>query len=210
MAEPSGWLSPPGGRPGGIPSSATPVSGRSRRRRRLVAGLAAAAAVVVGGVGFIGGSRSVGDGPAAQSVPVTVTVEPPVLAEPVPLPTAVADRQTCATIKTEAVGRIHAASDAVQVIPEEMTILDPAVQEHPEWRASVVRAAQLYDEAGDVIAVAPGTAPFLAAAARTVASSLHALAQGYRSFDPASGNTNTAMKKAGETVDFLCGQVVPR
>ncbi len=83
--------------------------------------------------------------PTAPAVTVTATPPPP--APPAPLPTAQADRQTCNAWHA-AGDQVHAATQAQNVIPKGVTILDPAVRENPEWAAAVKQSADLYGQAG--------------------------------------------------------------
>jgi hypothetical protein len=59
---------------------------------------------------------------------------------------------------------ISEASAAQGVIPEGMTIVDPAVRSNAAWSEGVQKAGSLYTQAGDVLKVTPGATPVLAEA----------------------------------------------
>ncbi|MBS4728282.1 hypothetical protein MSM1_07975 [Mycobacterium sp. SM1] len=141
---------------------------------------------------------------------VSITAQPstPVMSA---LPAAQADRQTCQAW-VAAGNQIKAASAAQAIIPEGFTILDPAVQANPAWKAGVQRAAELYGQAGETLAagIAPGATPILAESAAAAAAALRALATGYKTFDPANGNNYHVMKESSDTMDVLCDRLAPR
>ena len=72
--------------------------------------------------------------------PVTITVAAPTPAPPAPLPVEQADRQTCQEGFLATQAPTKSATDALAVLPAGMKVLDPAVQQNPEW-ASAVRSA---------------------------------------------------------------------
>ena len=79
--------------------------------------------------------------PAAPAATVTVTPTPP--PGPAPLPAAQADQRTCQAWHATN-DLIVAGAVAQSVIPQGMTITDPAVRANPSWAAGVQKAADLY------------------------------------------------------------------
>lgn len=144
----------------------------------------------------------------AAPVPITETPAPP---PPAPLPAAEANRHTCNTWLS-AGKLINDASTAQSVIPQGMTILDPAVRANPDWTAGVQKAGNLYGQAADTLAgdIAPGTSPMLAQTASTVVAALHALSTTTKAFDEASGNAYAVTKSAANAMDVLCERLAPR
>ncbi len=183
-----------------------------RRRRwlvRVAAGVVGAvvAAVVAAVITVQARDTTTVAAPVAPT-PVTVTVPAPTPAPPAPLPTAQANRQTCAT-RAETSRLISAASTAQGVIPQGMTILDPAVRANPDWTAGVQKAGALYTQAGDTLQVAPGTTPVLADAVTSASKALHALGTAYTNFDAVSGNAHDMAKQASKAMDVLCDRLAP-
>ena len=142
---------------------------------------------------------------------ITVTATPATPAPPAPLPAAQADRQTCSAWLTTG-DKIHAAQAAMPSLPQGVTIGDPTVQQNPDWSAAVRRAADLYGQAGDVLAagIAPGTTPILSQSAASAVNALHALATADATFDPANGNTYHLVHESADTLDVLCDRLAPR
>ena len=101
----------------------------------IAAGLvgAAVAAVAAAAITIQARDTTTATAPTAPT-PVTVTASAPAPPSPAPLPTAQADRQTCQG-REEASRLISEASVAQSVIPQGMTILDPAVRSNPDWTA---------------------------------------------------------------------------
>ena len=195
--------------PSGVPVVLPRPVARRRWRGGVVAVVVGLVAVVVGVAGFVGGRQWRGATMVASPTPVTVTADPPAPAVPAPLPTADADRLTCGSVTTDASGLIHRASDAQQVIPKGLTLVDAAVQDNPQWRAAVIDAAGLYDQAGDIVAVAPGTTPVLGRAAVAFSDAMHAMAVAFRTFDRTSGNAEAAARAAARSVDVMCDRLAP-
>lgn len=194
--------------PGYPPLPPGPPAGGGRRWLALVVAAVAGAVVAAGAVTLAVTQSRDNAAPLASPAPSTITVAAPTPASPVPLPTDQADRQTCSP-RADASRLISAASEAQGVIPQGMSILDPAVRSNPAWTAGVVRAGSLYTQAGDVLKVAPGTTPALAQAVATAASALHALGTAYTSFNAVSGNAHDIAKAASNAVDDMCQRLAP-
>lgn len=142
---------------------------------------------------------------------VTVTQTPAAAPTQNPLALPDADRQTCRA--WSAAGKsIQAATAAQAVIPERMTILDPAVRANPEWKAGVLKAAELYEQAADTLGqgIAPGTTSILEQAADAAVPALRLTATGYKTFDEANGNAYHVMKESADTMDALCNRLAPK
>lgn len=134
---------------------------------------------------------------------VTVTATPP--APPAPLPVAQADAQTCHAWRTT--DTLYTAAAAAQgVIPQGMTITDPAVQTNPTWKAGVLRASELYNQAANTFEsqIAPGTSPMLSQIAQTTVGSLRTLSESYKAFDPANGSAVSVYQANQKAMDWLC------
>jgi hypothetical protein len=188
------------------PSSYPPQPAARRRWPAFVAG-----AVLAGVTATVVTANVTASHTSTPAAPVTVTATPPAPPQPARLSVAVADRKTCnAWLSTG--DKIHAASAAQSVIPQGMTILDPAVRDNPDWAAAVRKAADLYRKAGDTLAagIAPGTTRILDQAATTAANALRTLSTGYGKFDPASGNTYSTTHEASDAMDALCERLAPR
>ncbi|WP_293002353.1 hypothetical protein [Mycobacterium sp.] len=150
---------------------------------------------------------SVGSHPTTTTVAITA----PPSTQLSPLPTAQADRQTCIAWLV-AGEKIHAAVQAQAIIPQNLTVVDKAVQGNPEWAAAVRKSADLYGQAGDTleVGITPGNTLILKQAATSGAGALHMLSTAYGSFDPAGGNTYHVMHESADTMDVLCNRLAPR
>jgi hypothetical protein len=104
---------------------------------------------------------------------------------------------------------ISEASAAQGVIPEGMTIADPAVQGNPAWKAGVQQAGSLYEQASRVLKVSPGTTPVLDEAITAASKALRALGTSYSTFDAANGNAYDIAKQSSDMMDVLCGRLAP-
>jgi hypothetical protein len=180
-----------------------------RRRWSAVAAGAGVGAVISGAITTLitvaATSRPTGTTAAPTAAPtVTVTAAPS--KPPAPLPAAEADKQTCHAYGTVD-NLITAAANALNIIPQGMPFTDPAVQKNPTWKAGVMRAGQLYDQAADVFAsqTAPGTSQMLAEIADTTVSSLRTLSIAYKTFDPDSGKAIDVFQADQKALDWLCG-----
>lgn len=206
---------PPAGSPGPPPGYSSSGAPRLGRRRWLVVCALLTAGTLFGGlVATVITTKAASEQVSSTERPpatVTVTAAPSKPAPPAPLPTALADRQTCNAWHA-ADDKIRAAATAQSVIPKGMTILDQAVKDNPAWSSAVQQAAQLYDQAGDTLTagIAPGTTIFLKQAATTAYSSLHALATGFATLDALNGNAFDAMHDSSDLMDMLCDRLAPR
>ncbi len=185
-------------------------SPRSRRRWPVLIGAGIIGAVIASTAAAVitVNARDTTTAAPPLPTPVTVTVAPPTPAAPAPLPTSQADRQTCET-RAAASRLISEASVAQGVIPEGVTIIDPAVRSNPAWTAGVQKAGSLYIQAGDVLKVTPGATPVLAEAVTTASKALHALGTAYTTFDGASGNAHDIAGQSSDAMDVLCGRLAP-
>lgn len=187
-----------------MPMPPPPGPPRPRRWWPLagVIGMALGAAIAsVISAGTMGGNTS--------TAPVTITAQPAPPPAPVPLPTADADRATCNSWVTVA-KLTREASAAQSVIPDGLSILDAAKQNNAEWKAGVIKAANAYAKAADVIDVAPGSTLILAQAAEGARGTLRTLSTAYRTFDDANGNAYEAAMESGGMMNVLCGRLAPR
>lgn len=136
---------------------------------------------------------------AAPTMTVTAAPAPP----PAALPTEQADAQTCHSWGTADM-LVSAAGAAQAIIPQGMTFTDPAIQDHPEWKAGVLRAADLYQQAATALAPSPGTSSMLAQFADTTASALRTMSEAYKTFDPDSGYPVDVFRAGQKALYFLC------
>lgn len=206
-----GWASP-GGTP---PPAWEPTPPRASRRWPAIAAAAIIGAVLAATSAATIATRIATHHDSRRShtpaVTVTVTAPPSTASPPVPLPPAEADRRTCDAWHA-AGDLIHSALHAQAVIPEGITILDPAVKANPKWSAAVRQAADLYGQAGDTISagIAPGTTAPLDRSAITAGAALHALSSAVAAFDPANGNMNSVVHESADAMDVLCDRLAPR
>lgn len=191
------------------PAPLPPAPAARRRWPVFVGGVAIGAAIAAAiTAALMAGTR---DTATRTPVTITATATPPAPTTPAPLPAAEANRHTCNTWLS-AGKMINDASTAQSVIPQGMTILDPAVRANPDWTAGVQKAGNLYGQAADTLAgdIAPGTSPMLAQTASTVVGALHALSTTTKAFDEASGNAYAVTKSAANAMDVLCERLAPR
>lgn len=71
------------------------------------------------------------------------------------------------------------------------------------------KAGSLYTQAGDVLKVASGTTPALAAAVKTASDALHALGTAYSTFSDVNGNAYDIAKEASGAMDTMCQRLAP-
>lgn len=204
---------PPLGAPPGSPPPPRQLVERRRNPRRwpliVVAGVVGAVVASVVAVGVSLHFRTTAAPQPASGAPtVTVSAPAPTSAPPSPLPVSEADHQTCAT-RAEASRLISEASTAQGVIPEGMTISDPAVQGNPDWKAGAQKAGSLYEQASRVLQVTPGTTPVLGEAITAASKALRALGTSYSTFDAANGNAYDIARQASDMMDVLCGRLAP-
>lgn len=172
-----------------------------RRRWPLIAAAAAVGALLAGVITTAITLHATTPAPAPAAQTTTVTAAPP--APPAPLPAAVADAKTCkAWQATNDI--VTQAAQAQSVIPKGITIIDPAVQAHPDWAGAVIHSADLLDQAANTLVIAPGTSTVLADIATTTVSSLRTLATADRTFDEASGNALATFQKNQDAITVVC------
>jgi hypothetical protein len=199
---------PPPVYPTGPPSPYPPTPPQRRRRWPAIAASAGVGAVVAGVITTlitVAATPKPASTGAAPVAPQTVTVTAAPAKPPTPRPAAEADKQTCHAWATT--DTLYTAAAAAQsVIPQGMTIIDPAVQANPAWKAGVLRASELYGQAADTFAgqIAPGTSPMLAEIADTTVSSLRTISEAYKTFDPASGDAVAVYQADQKALDWLC------
>lgn len=192
----------------GYPPTPPGPTPRHNRRWPVLLGAAALGAVIAAGAAATITTHTRTAEPVHASTPVTVTVPAPPPTPPAPLPTAQANRQTCGP-RIEASRLISEASAAQGVIPEGMSITDPAVRSNDSWTTGVLTAGSLYTQAGEVLVVAPGTTPLIAEAVGTAAAALHALGTAYSSFHGVNGNAYEIAKEASDAMDVVCLRLAP-
>lgn len=180
---------------------------KQRRRWPAVAAAAGAGAIVAGVITTVitlsVTAPATSDTTSSSTEPVTVTAAPP--APPKALPAAQADTQTCHA--WGATDKLYTAAALAQsVIPQGMTITDPAVQGNPTWKGGVIRASELYGQAADSFEaqIAPGTTSMLAQVSQTTVGSLRTLSESYKAFDPATGNAVAVYQASQKAMDWLC------
>lgn len=184
-------------------------AGKLYRAPRRWPGIVAAAStgVMVGAVVGVGATMLTRERATAAAVTVTVTAGTSAPSAEKPLERA--NRQTCEG--WDAAGKlINDAADALTVIPEGTSILDPAVRNTPERVSAVMHAGDLFQQAADALKqrITPGAAEILTLTSQTTVSSLAALATGYRSFDESSGDSITTARTAAHNMSALCKRLV--
>lgn len=198
---------PPAYPPAWPPQQHPPTPTKQRRRWPAVAAAAGAGAIVAGVITTVitlsVTTPATTNTANSSAETVTVTASPP--APPAPLPAAEADAQTCHAWGTTDT-LYTAAATAQGVIPQGMTITDPAVQTNPTWKAGVLRASELYGQAADSFEsqIAPGTSSMLAQISQTTVGSLRTLSEAYKTFDPATGNSVAVYQASQKAMDWLC------
>ncbi|MFT9664980.1 Uncharacterised protein [Mycobacteroides abscessus subsp. bolletii] len=179
-----------------------------RAPRRWPAVVAAASAgVLVGAVIGAGTTILTRERATAAAVTATATSEPSV--PPTAMSPERANRQTCEGWDT-AGKLINEAADALTVIPEGTSILDPAVRNTPERVSAVMHAGDLFQQAADALKqrITPGATEILTLTSQTTVGSLAALASAYRSFDESSGDSITTARAAAHSMSALCKRLV--
>lgn len=188
------------------PPQQHPPTPTKRPRWPAVAAAAGAGAIVAGvitTVVTVSVTAPATSTTASAAETTTVTAAP--LAPPAPLPAAEADAQTCHAWGTT--DTMYTAAAAAQgVIPQGITITDPAVQTNPTWKAGAQRASEIYGQAASTFEsqIAPGTSPMLAQVSATTVSSLRTLSEAYKTFDPATGNSVSVYQANQKAMDWLC------
>lgn len=195
------------------PQPPGPPAGFGRRWPTLLAASAIGAVVASAAAALItvqARETSPPIGPEAPA-PVTVTVAAPTPASPPPLPTAQADRQTCQEGFLATQAPTKAATDALAILPAGMKVLDPAVQQNPEWASAVRSAGAYYEQASEALRakIAPGTTPVLAEAADTTVKTFRVLGDSYTTFEPIAGNAHDIAVEASDQMVALCTRLAP-
>jgi hypothetical protein len=185
-----------------------PTPWARRRRWPAIAAAAGLGALVAGAITTLITIQTTNPAPTAtppSASTVTVTAGPTQPPKPAPLPAAEADKQTCRAWRTVS-PLVTAAAVAQGVIPQGMTITDPAVQANPAWAAGVTKASQLYGQAADTLAAqtAAGTRPMLGQITDTTVSALHTLSTAYKTRAPESGNSMSVFQANQQAMDWLC------
>lgn len=149
----------------------------------------------------------------ATRTPVTITAAPtpPAPTTPAPLPAAEANRHTCDAYSA-AGKQLRMATESLQVIPPDITIVAPEVRANPDWSAAVQRAADLYGQAAMTLAtgLAPGSTPALDQTANAFSDALRAMATAYRTYDDAVGDIYAVGKASDGAMSVLCKRLAPR
>ena len=186
-----------------------PYPPQQRRRRWPAIAASAGVGAIIAGVITTLVTMAATSGPTPTGTPaaaptVTVTAAPP---KPPPLPAAQADAKTCQGWAM-ADDLVTTAGTGLNVMPQNVTITDPAVQANPAWKAAVQRASQLYSQAADTLAaqIAPGTSPMLAEFADTTVSALRTLSVAYKTFDTTAGNVVDMFTAGRDVLDWSCGR----
>jgi hypothetical protein len=98
------------------------------------------------------------------------------------------------------------------VLPPNSTIVDQAVRENPQWSAAANAAADLYGQAGDVLAagITPGATAILNQNAIAAAAALRTLSVAEKTLDATNGNAYHVAHQSGDTMDVLCDRLAPR
>lgn len=195
----------------GQPHPPPHVAGR-RHRWPLVAAIVVGA--VTGVVAAVVIVMQIRPGPAAMppaAHPVTVTVPAPTPAKPAPLPTEQANRQTCDQGLTPAERFIDEAEAALATLPSGVKIGQAEVPANPAWNDAAQRAAGAYQRASDALgaAIAPGTTPMLAEAARTGVKELLLGASAIRTNDSMIGNVVEIGNETAKMLATLCDRFAP-
>lgn len=179
----------------------------SRRRRWIPIAAAGFGSAIVAGVITAIIMITITPHPAKPAAKPTTAPTMTVIASPTPppapLPAEQADAQTCHSWGTADM-LVSAAGAAQAIIPPGKTFTDPAIQDHPEWKAGVLRAADLYAQAATTLAPTPGTSSILAQFADTTASALRTMSEAYKTFDPDSGYPVDVFRAGQKALYFLC------
>lgn len=149
--------------------------------------------------------------PRGFGAPVTVTAAAPTTDKPAPMPVDLANRTTCQEGFVATQAPTKSAVEALSALPVGMKILDPAVQQNPEWTSAVRRAGAYYTQASEALRakVAPGTTPVLAGAADTAVEAFRLLGDSYTNFAPIAGNAHDLAVEASDQMVALCTRLAP-
>lgn len=196
--------------PLGYPPPHRPPSNRKRWPVLIVAGVIGALIASTAAAVITVQLRDTSE-PQEAAAPVTVTVAAPTPSAPAPLPVDQANRQTCQEgfIATQAPTK--SATEALSILPAGVKVLDPAVQQNPEWAGAVRTAGGYYTQASEALRakIAPGTTPVLANAADTAAKAFRVLGDSYTKFEPIAGNAHDLAVEASDQMVALCTRLAP-
>lgn len=205
--QPPGYPPQPPGYP---PPPQRPPSSRKRWPALVVAGVIGALIASTAAAVITVQARGTSESQEAPA-PVTVTVAAPTPAAPAPLPVDQANRQTCQEgfIATQAPTK--SATEALSILPAGVKVLDPAVQQNPEWASAVGTAGGYYTQASEALRakIAPGTTPVLANAADTAVKAYRVLGDSYTKFEPIAGNAHDLAVEASDQMVALCTRLAP-
>ena len=203
-------IAPPPAYPTWPPQPYPPQQQQQQRRRWPAIAASAGVGAIIAGIITTLVTMAATSGPTPTVTPaaaptVTVTAAPP--KPPPPLPATQADAKTCQGWAM-ADDLVTTAGTGLNVMPQNVTITDPAVQANPAWKAAVQRASQLYSQAADTLAaqIAPGTSPMLAEFADTTVSALRTLSVAYKTFDTTAGNVVDMFTAGRDALDWSCGR----
>lgn len=199
-------VAPPPAYPTWPPQPYPPAPPPRQRRWPAIAAAFGISAIVAGTVTSLitlAATSPTSSTTAAPPPTVTVTAEAP--PPPTPLPAAAADTQTCHAWGTTD-RLVTAAATAQNVIPSDVPINDPAIQSNPAWKAGALRSSELLGQAARTFdsQIAAGTSPMLAEVSKTTVSSLRALSEANRTFDPVLTKSFAVFQASRTTMDSLC------
>ena len=187
-----------------------PPAPAARRRWPVFVGGVAIGAVIAAAMtaALMAGTR---DTTAGSPVTITATAAPPAPTTPAPLPAAEANRHTCEAY-SKAGQQLRMATESLQVIPPEITIVAPEVRANSDWSAAVQKAADLYGQAARTLAtgIAPGSTPALDQTANAFSDALRAMSTAYRTYDDAVGDIYAVGKASDGAMSVLCKRLAPR
>lgn len=188
-----------------------PPGNRRRRRWPTVLAAVAAGALVSSALAALIATQLHQSDSVTTASPTTVTVASPTPPPPAPLPTAMADRQTCEVGFKSTEAPTQAAADSLRQLPPGMKVLDPAVRANPQWAAAVRSAGEFYTQASTAQAemIAPGTTPVLAEAAQNLVDALSLVGNAYVNFYPIAGNAYEIVVAASDQMTQLCTRLAP-
>uniref|UniRef100_A0A5Q5BT32 Alanine and proline rich membrane protein n=2 Tax=unclassified Mycobacterium TaxID=2642494 RepID=A0A5Q5BT32_MYCSS len=199
-------VAPPPAYPTWPPQPYPPAPPPRQRRWPAIAAAAGIGAIIAGTITTLVTLAATSPTPSTAAAPpptVTVTAEPP--PQPTPLPVAQADAQTCHAWGT-ADRLVTAAATAQNVIPRDLPIDDPSIQSNPAWKAGALRSSELLGQAARTFdsQIAAGTNPTLAQVSQTTVSSLLAMSEANRAFDPVLGKSFAVFQANQKALDGLC------
>ena len=143
------------------------------------------------------------DSTVATPEPAAATAEPTTVTDPQPVQRA--NRQTCSG--WDSAGKlINEAADALAIIAEGTSILDPTVRDDPERTAAVRHAGDLFEQSAAALkqAITPGATEILVQTATTTVSSLTTLSTAYHDFDESSGDAIAVAQTSAHNMSALC------